>query len=114
MFNAPTTASASLPIALITLAAIGAAVPRPAAANLALAEKHACVACHAVQRKVVGPAYADVAKKYAGQAGADAALASSIRAGGAGRRGPVPMPPQPSLSDAELKALATWILGGAK
>lgn len=86
----------------------------PSHANLALAQKHACTACHAVDRKIVGPSYADVAKKYAGQADAAKTLAASIKAGGAGKWGPVPMPPQAQLSDAELATLATWILGGAK
>jgi len=86
----------------------------PAHANLALAQKNACTACHAVDKKIVGPSYQDVAKKYAGQKGADAALAASIKAGGAGKWGPVPMPPQPALSEADTKTLAAWILGGAK
>lgn len=91
-----------------------AAAASPALANLALAQKHACTACHAVDKKVVGPAYADVAKKYAGQKDAAKTLAASIKAGGSGKWGPVPMPPQAQLSDADLNALATWILGGAK
>ena len=91
-----------------------AAAAAPACANLALAQKHACTACHAVDKKIVGPAYADVAKKYAGQKDATAALAASIKAGGAGKWGPVPMPPQPNLSDADLATLAAWIAGGAK
>ena len=86
----------------------------PSSANLALAQKHACTACHAVERKVVGPSYADVAKKYAGQADAARTLAASIKAGGAGKWGPVPMPPQAQLGETELAALAAWILGGAK
>ncbi|GAB4042291.1 MAG: c-type cytochrome [Rubrivivax sp.] len=86
----------------------------PAMANLALAQKHACTACHAVDKKLVGPSYADVAKKYAGQKDAVKTLAANIKAGGSGKWGPVPMPPQAQLSDADLNALATWILGGAK
>jgi cytochrome c len=86
----------------------------PAHANLALAQKHACTACHAVDKKIVGPSYQDVAKKYATQKDAAAALAASIKAGGAGKWGPVPMPAQPALSDADLKTLAAWILGGAR
>lgn len=98
-----------------TLAAFAlTVVAAPAFANLALAQKNACTACHAVDKKVVGPSYADVAKKYAGQKDAVAALAASIKAGGSGKWGPVPMPAQPTLSDADLTALATWILGGAK
>ena len=91
-----------------------AAAASPALANLALAQKNACTACHAVDKKLVGPSYADVAKKYAGQAYAVDKLKASIKAGGSGKWGPVPMPPQPGLSDADLTTLATWVLGGAK
>ena len=86
----------------------------PAHANLALAQKNACTACHGVDKKIVGPSYQDVAKKYAGQKDAAELLAASIKAGGAGKWGPVPMPANPALSDADLKTLAAWILGGAK
>jgi cytochrome c len=100
----------SLSLALLALG--GAAAP--ASASLALAQKNACMACHAVAKKVVGPSYADVAKKFAGQKDAVGTLAASIKAGGSGKWGPVPMPPQAQLSDADLKALASWILGGAR
>ena len=86
----------------------------PAWANLELAQKNACVACHGVDKKIVGPAYQDVAKKYAGQKDAVALLSESIRKGGSGKWGPVPMPAQPTLSDADVKTLATWVLSGAK
>lgn len=101
---------------LSALAAVFAlsAAASPALANLALAQKHACTACHAVDKKIVGPAYADVAKKYSGQKDAAKAVAASIKAGGSGKWGPVPMPPQAQLSEADLTTLATWILGGAK
>lgn len=99
--------------ALAAALALSAAAS-PALANLALAQKHACTACHAVDKKIVGPAYADVAKKYAGQKDAAKALAASIKAGGSGKWGPVPMPPQAQLSEADLTTLAGWILGGAK
>ncbi|MEP7282316.1 MAG: c-type cytochrome [Rubrivivax sp.] len=110
------TRSAGLSSAVVLAVAAGAAAlaPGPAVASLALAKQHACIACHAVDRKLVGPAYADVAKKYAGQKDAEASVMLRIRAGGSGRWGAVPMPPQPSLSDADLKALAAWILGGAR
>ena len=101
----------TLAIALTTLASLAAPV---AQANLQLAQKNACMACHAVDKKVLGPAYQEVAKKYAGQKDAAAQLAASIKKGGSGRWGPVPMPAQPNLSDDDAKALATWILGGAK
>jgi cytochrome c len=84
-----------------------------AQASLALAQKNACMACHAVDKKVVGPSYKDVAAKYKGKMKADA-LAKSIKAGGSGKWGPVPMPAQTALSDADAKTLAAWILGGAK
>lgn len=91
-----------------------AASSLPALANLQLAQKSACTACHAVDKKLVGPAYQEVAKKYADQKDAAAMLADSIRKGGVGKWGPVPMPAQPALSDGDLKTLASWILGGAK
>lgn len=86
----------------------------PAWANLDLAKKNACMACHAADKKLVGPAYQDVSKKYASQKDAAATLAKSIKAGGSGKWGPVPMPPQAALSDADATTLATWILSGAK
>jgi cytochrome c len=92
--------------------ALAAAVSTPAFANLALAQKNACMACHAVDKKVVGPSYQDVAKKYAGKSADE--LAKSIKAGGSGKWGPVPMPAQAALSDADAKTLAAWILSGAK
>ena len=83
-----------------------------AMANLALAQKNACMACHAVDKKLVGPSYQDVAKKYAGKSADE--LAKSIKAGGSGKWGAVPMPAQAALSDADAKTLAAWVLGGAK
>jgi len=62
----------------------------------------------------VGPAYREVAKKYAGQQDAEATLAKSIKAGGTGKWGPIPMPAQTALSDADAKTLAAWVLDGAK
>jgi len=94
--------------------ALLALLSSPAFANLDLAKKNACMACHAVDKKVVGPAYQEVAKKDAGQKDAAAVLAKSIKAGGAGKWGPVPMPAQAALSDADASTLATWILAGAK
>ncbi|MEY4491131.1 MAG: hypothetical protein RLY41_937 [Pseudomonadota bacterium] len=98
----------------ITVCALFAIAATSAWANADLAKKNNCLACHATDKKIVGPAYQDVAKKYAGQADAEAALAKSIKAGGSGKWGPIPMPPQAQLSDADAKTLAAWILGGAK
>ena len=89
-------------------------VSQPALASLKLAHQNACMACHAVDRKLVGPSYQDVAKKYAGQADAVAKLTESIRKGGSGKWGPVPMPAQAALSEADAKTLAQWVLSNAK
>ena len=97
-----------LPLSATLLALISS----PAFANLDLAKKNACTACHAVDKKLVGPAYQEVAKKYAGKSADE--LVKSIKAGGSGKWGPVPMPAQTALSDADAKTLATWILSGAK
>jgi cytochrome c len=83
-------------------------------ANADLAKKNNCMSCHGVDKKIVGPAYQDVAKKYAAQADAEATLAKSIKAGGSGKWGPIPMPQQAQLTDADAKTLAAWILAGAK
>ena len=96
------------------LIAFAAVAGTPAWANKDLAQKNACLACHATDKKLVGPAYQDIARKYAGQKDAADALARSIKAGGSGKWGPVPMPAQAALSDADAKTLAAWILDGAK
>ena len=87
-----------------------AAASLPAQANLALAQKNACTACHAVDKKLVGPSYKDVAKKYAGDAKAVDMLAGKIVKGGSGVWGAIPMPANTQVSDAEAKKLAAWVL----
>lgn len=100
---------------LLSLALVAASLlSTPAHANKELAQKNACLACHATDKKLIGPSYLEVAKKYTGQANAETVLAASIRQGGAGKWGPVPMPAQPALSEADAKTLAAWVLGGAK
>lgn len=84
-----------------------------AAAAKALATKSACLACHAADKKLVGPAYKEVAAKHKGQADAVAKVAARIKSGGSGMYGAVPMPPQANLKDDELKLLAEWVLAGA-
>ncbi len=81
----------------------------PAHADLALAKSRNCMSCHAVDHKVVGPAYKDVAAKYAGQNATDM-LARKILEGGSGSWGPIPMPANTQVSPAEAKKLAAWIL----
>jgi len=87
-----------------------ASVTAPALADQALATSKNCMACHAVDKKLVGPAFKDVAKKYAGDKSAADKLAAKIMKGGAGVWGPVPMPANPQVSDAEAKKLAAWVL----
>lgn len=100
---------------LLSIAAVAlATLSSPAFASKDLAQKNACLACHATDKKLVGPSYQDVAKKYGGQKDAEAMLAASIKKGGAGKWGPIPMPAQAALSDADAKTLAAWVLAGAK
>lgn len=94
---------------LFALAA-AAIVATPAMAQLDLAKSKNCLACHAVDKKVVGPAYKDVAAKYAGQKDAVDKLAAKIMKGGSGVWGPVPMPANPQVNEAEAKKLAAWVL----
>ena len=79
------------------------------AAATALLTKYGCQACHAVDKKVVGPSYKEVAAKYAGDAGAAAKLEQKVKSGGSGVWGAVPMPPN-NVPDADLKTLVEWIL----
>jgi cytochrome c len=100
-------------IALSAAAAVSL-LASPAFASKELATKNACMACHDVAAKKMGPAFQEVAKKYAGKKDAVATVTANIKAGGAGKWGNIPMPAQAGLSDADTKALATWIVGGAK
>lgn len=81
-----------------------------AMANADLAKAKNCMACHAVSNKLVGPAYKDVAAKYAGQKDAEAKLVSKVIKGGSGVWGAIPMPANPQVSEAEAKTLVQWIL----
>lgn len=87
------------------LAASGAALASPE-----LAKKHACFACHAVDKKLVGPSYKDVAGKYRGDKGAEARLADKVKKGSQGTWGQVPMPPNAAVPDADVRTLVKWIL----
>jgi cytochrome c len=87
-----------------------AAVSTPAMANEAMAKANNCMACHAVDKKLVGPSYKDISKKYAGNAAAVAQLATKIQKGGSGVWGAIPMPANPKVNDADAKALAQWVL----
>ena len=87
-----------------------ATLAAPALADQALATAKNCMACHAVDKKLVGPSYKEVATKYAGQKEAADKLAVKIQKGGAGVWGPVPMPANPQVTEAEAKKLAAWVL----
>ncbi len=95
-------------LSLIFAAASVIAVP--AYASPELAQKKNCMACHATDKKLVGPSYKEVAAKYAGQKDAADKLADKIVKGGAGVWGPVPMPANPQVTAAEAKQLAQWVL----
>jgi cytochrome c len=97
-------------IAALVLALATAAAAAPAFAQEALASKSGCLACHNVDKKLVGPAYKDVANKYRGDKGAEAKLVDKVKKGGVGVWGQIPMPPNPAVSDADVQALVKWIL----
>jgi cytochrome c len=90
-------------VAAVTLAA-------PAMADQALATKNNCMACHAVDKKLVGPAFKEVAKKYAGQKDAEAVLVAKVIKGGFGVWGAIPMPANSQVKEADAKTLVAWIL----
>ena len=94
---------AALPAALLMLS--GAAL-----ADQQLAQKNACMSCHGVDKKIVGPAFKDVAKKYTGDAGAAAKLEAKVKAGGKGVWGEIPMPPNPQVKAEDLHKIVVWIL----
>ncbi|SFD99729.1 c-type cytochrome [Paracidovorax konjaci] len=95
----------TLPLLLLAFA-----TATPALADQALATAKNCMACHAVDKKLVGPSYKDVAAKYAGQKDAVDKLAAKIMKGGSGVWGPVPMPANAQVNEADAKKLAAWIL----
>jgi cytochrome c len=95
----------------LAAAATGAILAVPAAhADEALLKKYNCIACHQVDKKIVGPAYKDVAAKYKGQGDAAAKIAEKVKKGGSGVWGAIPMPPNPTVPDADIRAMAKWIL----
>ncbi len=99
-------------IRMLVAAALGAAFVASGAARAdeALARKHNCTACHQVDRKSVGPSYKDVANKYRGQADAGAKLSAHVKSGSKGLWGPIPMPPNAAVPDADIDKLVKWVL----
>ena len=98
------------PTPALIAAALIAMAAAPAFANADLAQKKNCMACHAVDKKLVGPSYKDVAAKYAGQKDAVEILSAKVIKGGSGVWGPIPMPANPQVSEAEAKQLVQWVL----
>ncbi len=97
----------------VVVAAVGlflAAAAQAADSGEELIKKNGCTACHAIDKKIVGPAYVDVAAKYKGDAGAPAKLMEKVKKGGSGVWGQVPMPPNPQVPDADLKKIVADIL----
>ena len=97
---------------LLTAIALTATAALPAMAQdaRALAQSKNCMACHAVDKKLVGPSYKDVAAKYKGDKTAEAKLIEKVQKGGVGAWGQIPMPPNPQVNAAEAKTLVAWVL----
>ncbi len=101
-------------ITYVSAIALALLVAPAARASDELAKKHNCLACHQVDKKVIGPSYQEVAAKYKGQADAATLLADKIKKGGVGVWGQIPMPPNAAVPDDDLKALVAWVMGMAK
>jgi cytochrome c len=95
---------------ILSLALAGTALALPVQASEELAKKNNCLACHATDKKLVGPSYKDIAAKYKSDKTAEAKLAEKIKKGGTGVWGQIPMPPNANVADADIKALVKWIL----
>ncbi len=95
---------------ILAAAAVAVSTSFPAAASEKLAKKHNCLACHSLDKKVVGPSYKEVAVKYRGDKTAEAKLFEKVKKGGVGTWGQIPMPPNATVPDADIKALVKWVL----
>lgn len=95
---------------IAVVAAAGLLAAGAASANADLAQKSGCLACHSVDKKVVGPGFKEVAAKYKGDKGAEAKLVEKVKKGGAGVWGQVPMPPNSAVKDDDIKTLVHWVL----
>jgi cytochrome c len=95
---------------MMTAAAAALLLSGAASANQALAQKNACLSCHGVDKKIVGPAYKEVAKKYAGDKTAQAKLVAKVKAGGKGVWGEIPMPPNPGVKTEDAEKIIEWVL----
>ena len=100
--------SVSFIAALFVTQAANAALDKTSAE--AMMKKDGCIACHAIDKKVVGPAYQEVAAKYKADKDALAKLSDKVKKGGTGVWGQIPMPPNVQVPDADIKELVSWIL----
>jgi cytochrome c len=108
--SAPATAAAPAAAPIAAAPTAGSAAPAAGASPEQLLQKYACLACHAVDKKVIGPSYKEVAAKYATDKNALAELAKKVKSGGQGVWGQIPMPPHPQISDADLQTMVKYIL----
>ena len=95
---------------LLALAIAGTIAAGTAAASEKLAQTSGCLACHAVDKKVIGPSYKEIAAKYKSDKGAEAKLVAKVKAGGSGVWGNIPMPPNAHIKPDDIKTLVHWIL----
>jgi cytochrome c len=103
----------AIPLAAASFGVSAAEQPVSAANAMAIARSTACMGCHAIDRKLVGPSFQQIAEKYKGDAQASAKLAAKVKSGGAGVWGSIPMPSHPSMNDADIKTVVAWVLAGA-
>jgi cytochrome c len=101
----------ALLLAIVAASSILVAAQANAADESALAQKSGCLACHSVDKKVLGPAYKDVAAKYKGDKTAEARLVAKVKAGGSGVWGPMPMPPMGAqVKETDITKIVQWVL----
>ena len=100
-------------LAAVAVGLSGAVLAASAPAGLEIAKQNACLGCHTVDRKLVGPAFRDIASKYRGDGQAQGRLEKKVKDGGSGVWGVIPMPSHPRMSDADIHAVVAWVLAGA-
>lgn len=105
--------SASVFVALSLFGLASTAYADDAPRGLSIARANACMGCHAVDRKLVGPSFQQIAAKYKGDAQAPTKLARKVKDGGSGVWGAIPMPSHPAMSDADIRTVVDWVLAGA-
>ncbi|MFC0399585.1 c-type cytochrome [Paraburkholderia rhizosphaerae] len=102
-----------LALSAVAIAAAPAARAADMQHGLSIAQRNACLGCHAIDRKLVGPSFQQVASRYKGNAQAEAMLERKVKDGGSGVWGMIPMPAHPAMSDADIRTVVEWVLAGA-